>query len=99
VIYGPDYTFDFGRGHVICESAGDAAIVVSGGRGVHEAIVAAGICAKRGTSITVVDMPSIDDGLFLELYDSGNPLLFAEQNNGYTWIMHTISVSSACPLC
>ena len=85
VIYGPDYTFDFGKGHVIRESADDAAIVVSSGRGVHEAIAAAGICAKRGTSVTVVDMPSIDDGLLLELYDSGKPLLFAEQNNGYIW--------------
>ena len=52
---------------------------------MHEAIAAAGICAKRGTSVTVVDMPSIDDGLLLELYDSGKPLLFAEQNNGYIW--------------
>jgi transketolase len=85
VIYGPDYTFDFGRGHVIRESADDAAIVFSSGRGVHEAIAAAGICARGGTSVTVVDMPSIDDGLLLELYDSGKPLLFAEQNNGYIW--------------
>lgn len=85
VIYGPDYGFEFGRGHVIRESAGDAAIVVSSGRGVHEAIAAAGLCAKRSVGVTVVDMPSIDDGLLLQLYDSGKLLIFAEQNNGYIW--------------
>jgi transketolase N-terminal domain/subunit/transketolase C-terminal domain/subunit len=85
VIYGPDYDFEFARGHVIRESAGDVAIVVSSGRGVHEAIAAAGICAQRGIGVTVVDMPSIDDRLLLQLYDSGELLLFAEQNNGYIW--------------
>jgi hypothetical protein len=30
-------------------------------------------------------MPSIDDQLLLQLYDSGKVLLFAEQNNGYIW--------------
>jgi transketolase len=85
VIYGPDYTFEFGKGHVIRESAEDAAIVVSSGRGVHEAIAAARLCAKRGTGATVVDMPSIDDAMLLRLYDSGKLLIFAEQNNGYIW--------------
>jgi transketolase len=33
----------------------------------------------------VVDMPSVDDLLLLELYNSGKILLFAEQNNGYLW--------------
>ncbi|HXK03240.1 MAG TPA: transketolase C-terminal domain-containing protein [Verrucomicrobiae bacterium] len=85
VIYGPDYRFEFGKGHVIREAPGDTATVVSSGRGVHEAIAAAGLCAKRGTGVTVVDMPSIDDGLLLQLYDSGKLLIFAEQNNGYIW--------------
>jgi transketolase len=85
VIYPPDYTFEFGRGHVIRESAGDAAILVGSGRGVHEAIAAAGLCAQRGIGVTVVDMPSIDDELLLRLYDSGKALIFAEQNNGYIW--------------
>jgi transketolase C-terminal domain/subunit len=82
VVYGPDYNFEFGRGHVIRQSAEDVAIVVSSGRGVHEAIAAAGLCTKR---VAVVDMPSIDDALLLQLYDSGKLLLFAEQNNGYIW--------------
>jgi len=85
VIYGPEYTFEFGKGHVIRRSAEDAAIVVSSGRGVHEAIAASGICAKNGIGVMVVDMPSIDDGLLLQLYDSGKLLIFAEQNNGYIW--------------
>jgi transketolase len=85
VIYGPEYRFEFGRGHVIRESANDAAVVVSSGRGLHEALAAAGLCAKRGIGVTVVDMPSIDDELLIKLYDCGKPLLFAEQNNGYIW--------------
>ena len=28
-------------------------------------------------------MPSIDETLLLELYDSGKPVIVAEQNNGY----------------
>jgi transketolase len=85
VIYGPGYNFEFGKGHVIRQSAEDAAIVVSSGRGVHEGVAAAGLCATRGIGVAVVDMPSIDDGLLLQLYDSGKPLIFAEQNNGYIW--------------
>lgn len=85
VIYGADYGFEFGRGHVIREGAKDVAIVVSSGRGVHEAMAAAGLCEKSGIGVAVVDMPSIDDGLLLQLYDSGKVLMFAEQNNGYIW--------------
>jgi transketolase len=83
VLYGPEYSFEFGRGHVVRESSADAAIVVSSGRGVHEAIAASALCSKRGIGVAVVDMPSIDDALLLELYDSGKLLIFAEQNNGY----------------
>jgi transketolase len=85
VIYGPEYAFDFGKGHVIRESAGDVATVCSSGRGTHEALCAAEICAKRGIGVTVVDLPSIDDALLLQLYDSRKFLIFAEQNNGYIW--------------
>jgi transketolase C-terminal domain/subunit len=85
VIYGSDYSFEFGRGHVVREGGEDVAIVVSSGRGVHEAIAAAGLCEKSGIGVAVVDMPSIDDGLLLQLYDSGKVLMFAEQNNGYIW--------------
>jgi len=30
-------------------------------------------------------MPSVDNAMLLELYNSGKILLFAEQNNGYLW--------------
>jgi len=85
VIYGPDYSFEFGKGHVLRQSPEDAAIVVSSGRGVHEAIAAARLCAESGIGLNVVDMPSIDDELLLQLYDSGLFMIFAEQNNGYIW--------------
>jgi transketolase len=80
VIYGPEYAFEFGKGHVVRRDEEDRAVIVSSGRGVHEALAAA-----RMTPATVVDMPSIDEDLLLELYDSGKLLVFAEQNNGYIW--------------
>jgi transketolase C-terminal domain/subunit len=83
VLYGADYTFEFGRGHVLRESADDAAVIVSSGRGVHEALGAAEACAARGVAVGVVDMPSIDDDLLVRLSESGKLICFAEQNNGY----------------
>ena len=85
VIYGPDYSFEFGKGQVLRRSAKDAAVIVSSGRGVHEALAAEAHCAKFGVSAGVVDMPSLDDALLLELFESGTPIVFAEQNNGYIW--------------
>jgi transketolase len=79
VLYGGDYVFEFGVGRVLRHAADDRAMIVSSGRGVHEALAAAAICP----SVSVVDMPSIDERLLLELYDSGKPILIAEQNNGY----------------
>ena len=32
-----------------------------------------------------MDMPSIDEQLLLDLYNSGQQLILAEQNNGYIW--------------
>ncbi|MEO6964701.1 MAG: transketolase C-terminal domain-containing protein [Acidobacteriaceae bacterium] len=85
VLYGQDYTFTFGKGHILRESDADAATIVSSGRGVHEALASAEICAKEGLAVRVVDMPSIDNNLLLQLYSYGKPLIFAEQNNGYIW--------------
>ena len=56
-------------------------MIVSSGRGVHEALAAADLCP----GIAVVDMPSVDEDLLLNLYDSRRLLVFAEQNNGYIW--------------
>ncbi len=85
VLYGSDYTFEFGKAHVLQQKADDAAVLISSGRGVHEALGAAALCAEQGIGVSVVDMPSVDSDLLLELYNSGKLLLFAEQNNGYLW--------------
>jgi transketolase len=85
VLYDSDYEFEFGRGYVLRQSDADQAIVLSSGRGIHEALGAVDLCAKRGLNVMVVDMPSVDDELLLRLYQSGLPMLFAEQNNGYLW--------------
>ena len=81
VLYGDDYRFEFGRGQVLREAASDRAVIVSSGRGVHEALAAAAACPGVG----VVDMPSIDEDLLLSLYDSGKRIVLAEQNNGFIW--------------
>jgi len=83
VLYGPDYVFEFGKGHVLRESADDVAVIVSAGRGVHEALAAADECRSVGLSVGVVDMPSIDEALIVRLLESGKTVCLAEQNNGF----------------
>ena len=85
VLYPNDYDFEYGKGYVARQTDTDKAIVISSGRGVHEAIGAADLCAKNGFNVMVVDMPSVDGELLLKLYQSGLPMFFAEQNNGYLW--------------
>jgi transketolase len=85
VVYDPGFEFEFGKGCILRQSPGEAAVIVSSGRGVHEALAAADGSAGQGFNIGVVDMPSIDEKLLLDLYDSGKLLCFAEQNNGYVW--------------
>ena len=77
VLYGPDYTFVFGTGHRLRSGPTDAAVIVSSGRGVHEALAAADACAARGLAVGVVDMPSIDEDLLSDLHESGALLCFA----------------------
>jgi transketolase len=79
VIYPGDYAFEFGKGNVLRSDPRDRAVIVSSGRGVHEALAAAGMTP----GVTVVDMPSVDEDLLLQLYDSGKTIVVAEQNNGY----------------
>ncbi len=83
VLYPNTYEFSFGKGHWLRRSENDEAVIVSSGRGVHEALAAAEILAQAGVHAAVIDMPSIDDSLMMELARSGKPLIFAEQNNGY----------------
>ena len=85
VLYPADYAFEFAKGYRLRESAGDRAVIVSSGRGVHEALAAAELCAGQGLSVGVVDMPSIDEAMLAALFESGKLLIFAEQNNGYLW--------------
>jgi transketolase C-terminal domain/subunit len=83
VLYAGNYEFEFGKGHVLRQTDVDKAIVISSGRGVHEVLDAADLCAKHDVPIMVVDMPSVDEELLLKLYQSGLPIFFAEQNNGF----------------
>src|SRR5271163_1831944 len=83
VLYGSDYEFSFGKGWWLRRGEKDQAVLVSAGRGVHEALAAAVLLQKEGIAVGVVDMPSIDEGLLLELVNSGQWLILAEQNNGY----------------
>jgi transketolase N-terminal domain/subunit/transketolase C-terminal domain/subunit len=85
VLYADDFSFEFGRGYFVRRGPDDAAVIVSSGRGVHEALAAAAECAGRGLNVGVVDMPSIDERLLLDLYQSRQVVCFAEQNNGYLW--------------
>jgi transketolase len=83
VLYSEEYEFALGRGTRLSGGSGDAAVIVSSGRGVHEALAAAALCAERGLEVGVVDMPSIDEALIVELLASGQTVCLAEQNNGY----------------
>lgn len=85
VLYDSDYRFDFGKGYFLRGGKGDQVLVISSGRGVFEALAAARELAEAGISAGVVDMPSIDESLLLDLYDSGKWVFVAEQNNGFIW--------------
>jgi transketolase C-terminal domain/subunit len=83
VLYDANYEFEFGKAHFVHGGRNDAAVIVSSGRGVHEAIAAARKCAADGTNVAVIDMPSIDEDLLLELCGTDKIVCLAEQNNGY----------------
>jgi transketolase C-terminal domain/subunit len=85
VLYDSGFEFEYGKGYVLRQSESDRAILISSGRGVHEALAAAEICGKEGVSVKVVDMPSVDEELLMTLYRTSLPMIFAEQNNGYLW--------------
>jgi transketolase C-terminal domain/subunit len=85
VLYGPDYEFSFGKGHRLRESEQEQAVIVTSGRAVHEALSAAALCSQHGLEVGVIDMPSLDEGLVIELSNCGKLIVFAEQNNGYLW--------------
>jgi transketolase len=85
VLYPNDFEFSFGKGYRLRAGERDKAVIISSGRGVHEALAAAEICSQRGIEVGVVDMPSLDEDLLMEICQSGQKIVFAEQNNGYLW--------------
>ena len=85
VLYGEDYRFEFGKSWKLRGGTDDQAVIVSSGRGVHEALAAAEECAKRGIPVGVIDMPSVDEDCLADLARSEKLVLFAEQNNGFLW--------------
>ncbi len=85
VLYADHFEFSFGKGYTLRSSERDKAVIVSSGRGVHEAMAAASVCSARGFEVGVVDMPSVDEDLMMELCASGKLVIFAEQNNGFLW--------------
>ena len=87
VLYSGEYEFSFGKGYRLRQSEYERAVIISSGRGVHEALDAAKILSHRGIGTGVVDMPSVDETMLTELAASGSLLVFAEQNNGYLWQM------------
>jgi transketolase len=85
VIYGGDFSFEYGRGYRLKRGEADRGCLVSSGRGVHEALEAARRLEQKGIPIGVIDMPSVDETLIRELYESGKKVFVAEQNNGFLW--------------
>jgi transketolase C-terminal domain/subunit len=85
VVYDSKFKFQYGKAYVLKEHEDDQAVVVSSGRGIHEAVSAAEELENQGISISVVDMPSIDKDFFLKNADLNKPVIIAEQNNGFIW--------------
>ena len=83
VIYDERFNFQFGKGYILRQSNQDQAMIISSGRGVHEALIAADELNISGLGVGVVDMPSIDKDILIDLSKSGKYLIIAEQNNGY----------------
>jgi transketolase len=97
VLYGPECTFEFGKASVPLDVADASAVIVSSGRGVHEALAAASLCTSRGVSVRVVDMASIDEELLIGLCRSEALICLAEQNNGFI-LRHLLEVvHRRCP--
>lgn len=85
VLYSSDYTFELGKGYYLSRYEGSKVAVITSGRGAHEALAAADILKGEGVEVDIIDMPSADEAMFVELAGSGKSLLFAEQNNGYLY--------------
>lgn len=85
VLYGKDFQFEFGKGYYLKQHDKDQVVIITSGRGAHEALTASKLLDEKGISVAVVDMPSIDEQMLLELYRSGEIMVIAEQNNGFIY--------------
>ena len=85
VIYEPGVEFEYGKAYWVRGDENAQAVIVSSGRGVHEAIAAVELLAEKGVTAAAVDMPSRDEETLMRLVRGKAPVFFAEQNNGYIW--------------
>ena len=85
IIYDSDFVFEYGKGYKLRKNQDNQVVIVSSGRGVHEALTVAIQLDGFGINTGVIDMPSIDEKMLLSLYDAEKTIFVIEQNNGYIW--------------
>ena len=85
VIHDRDFVFEYGTGYRLRGGSAEEAVIVSSGRGVHEALTAAAALEKEGIQVGVIDMPSFDPGLMTSMRKEGKLVIMAEQNNGFLY--------------
>lgn len=84
-LYDHQLKFEYNKAYLLRKENKALAIIVSAGRGVHEALAASDILKSQNLPTEVVDMPSVDEEMIMELYLSGKTIFIAEQNNGFLW--------------
>jgi transketolase C-terminal domain/subunit len=85
VVHDSGVDFEYGKAYRLRRGKGELAILITSGRGIYEALEAASLLEKEGIMIGVIDMPSPDEELICELYESPAKVIVAEQNNGFLW--------------
>jgi len=85
VLYPENFSFEYAKAYYsLGKGNGEAEVnFVTSGRGVHEAVAAAGLLKARGRKAFVVDMPSFDPLTMKQLLSQRGVTIIAEQNNGY----------------
>lgn len=85
VVHEAGVRFEYGKAYRLRQPKGERAVLVTSGRGIYEALAAAQLLDGEGIPIGVIDMPSLDEELVLELYEGKAKVIVAEQNNGLLW--------------
>lgn len=85
VMYEGGFKFEYGKAYRPYGNEGAEVVIVSSGRGVHEAVSAAKLLEADGRTAAVYDMPSFDKGTMMKLLTGNSLVLVAEQNNGFIW--------------